>query len=140
MALIVDAGAILAQADTADPWHRAAVAFLRDQTDDLATTQVSIAEADYLILDRLGVEAELRFLRDLTTGTFVVECLTDDELATAGQLVERYKDLEIGLADASLVTLASRLRTRRIMTFDERHFRAVAPLQGGHFEILPADA
>jgi len=29
--------------------------------------------------------------------------------------------------------------TRRILSFDERHFRAVKLLQGGVFTILPAD-
>lgn len=41
------------------------------------------------------------------------------------------------LDDADAVVLAARLRTRRILTFDERHFRAVRPLQGGLFELLP---
>jgi hypothetical protein len=36
--------------------------------------------------------------------------------------------------------LARRYRSRRIITFDERAFRTVAPLQGGSFTVLPADA
>lgn len=51
----------------------------------------------------------------------------------------RYSGLDLGLADASLVVLAERYRTRRLLTFDERHFRAVAPLQGGSFTLLPTD-
>jgi hypothetical protein len=35
--------------------------------------------------------------------------------------------------------IAERYATRRLLTFDERAFRAVAPLQGGAFTILPAD-
>jgi hypothetical protein len=37
------------------------------------------------------------------------------------------------------VVLAARFGTTRILTFDERHFRALIPLQGRHFTILPAD-
>lgn len=54
--------------------------------------------------------------------------------------MRRYRDLELGLADASLVVLAGRHRTTRIATFDERAFRAVAPLSGGAFTLLPADS
>jgi predicted nucleic acid-binding protein len=36
--------------------------------------------------------------------------------------------------------VAHRYGTNRIVSFDERHFRAVTPLQGGAFTILPADA
>jgi len=58
----------------------------------------------------------------------------------ARHLVERYRDLRLGLSDASLAILAYRYQTRRILTFDERAFRQVTPLQGGSFLILPADA
>jgi predicted nucleic acid-binding protein len=67
-------------------------------------------------------------------------CLDRGQLGAARDIVARYRDLRIGLADASLVILAERHRTRRILTFDERAFRAIAPLQGGAFTLLPADA
>jgi predicted nucleic acid-binding protein len=83
---------------------------------------------------------ELAFLADLAAGTFGAECLNRAELRTALEVCRRYRDLRLGLADASLVVLAHKHRTRRIVTFDERAFRAVQPLQGGTFALLPADA
>lgn len=53
--------------------------------------------------------------------------------------MERYRDLQLGLADAALVVLAKRYGTRRLLTFDVRAFRTVAALQGGSFTLLPAD-
>lgn len=138
-ALIVDAGALYAQADADEPQHKAIAAALRAERDSLVTSQVVVAEADYLILRRLGIDTELSFLDDLADGTYVVDALTPPELTIARDVVARYRDLELGLADASLVVLASRWRTRRILTLDERAFRTVTPLQGGSFEILPAD-
>lgn len=76
------------------------------------TRELAVAEADYLILDRLGVDVELAFIEDLVEGTFVVECLSRDELKTARAVVARYRDLRLGLADASLVVLAQRLPAR----------------------------
>jgi predicted nucleic acid-binding protein len=139
-ALIVDAGALYAQADADEPQHEAVVNVLRDERDTLVTSQVVIAEADYLILRRLGVAVELLFHDDLAAGTYVVDALTAPELGIARDLVARYRDLEIGLADASLVVLANRWETRRVLTLDERAFRTVVPLQGGAFTLLPADA
>jgi predicted nucleic acid-binding protein len=43
------------------------------------------------------------------------------------------------LAECALVVIANRYRTDRILSFDERHFRAVTPLGGGAFTILPSD-
>lgn len=139
MTLIVDAGALYAQADVTDPGHAAVRAVLEAEREALVTTELAVAEADYLILDRLGPAAEAAFLEDLVEATYVVECLDRPGIAEARGLIERYRDLEIGLADASLVVLAARHRTRRILSFDERAFRTVAPLTGGHFTVLPAD-
>jgi predicted nucleic acid-binding protein len=138
-ALIVDAGALYAQADADEPQHAAVAHALREERDSLVTSQIVVAEADYLILRRLGIEVELKFLDDLAGGTYIVDALTPPELTIARDVVARYRDLKLGLADASLVVLAGRWRTRRILTLDERAFRAVTPLQGGSFEILPAD-
>jgi predicted nucleic acid-binding protein len=138
--LIVDAGALYAQADADEPQHAAIARLLRGERGELVTSQVVAAEADYLILRRLGVDVELAFLDDLAAGTYVVDCLTRADLAVARDIAARYRDLELGLADASLVVLAARWETRRILTLDQRAFRAVTPLQGGAFVVLPADA
>ena len=140
MALLLDAGALYAQADSADPHHARVVTTLRAEREALITSELAVAEADYLILSRLGVDVELAFLHDLAAGTFGTECLNRTELRTALEICRRYRDLRLGLADASLVVLAHKHRTRRIVTFDERAFRAVTPLQGGTFTLLPADA
>lgn len=139
MALIVDAGALYAQADVDEPGHAAVRAVLEAEREALVTTELAVAEADYLILDRLGPEVELAFLEDLVEGTYLVECLDQAFMVDAREVVARYRDLRLGLADASLVVAARRHDSRRILTFDERAFRAVTPLQGGAFTILPAD-
>lgn len=140
MALIVDAGALFAQANANDPDHDAVTAVLMNEPGPLVTSELAAAEADYLILDRLGVDVELQFLTDLEEETFTVECLTRADISVARGVIERYRDLRVGLADASLVVLARRHHTRRILTFDHRAFRTVVPLQGGEFTVLPADA
>jgi predicted nucleic acid-binding protein len=140
VALIVDAGCLVAFADADEPRHREVRETVRTERGTLVTTELVTAEADYLILERLGVDAELAFLQDLAEGSFIVDCLDRSELAKAREVVARYRDLRLGLADASLVVLAARYGTTRILTFDERAFRAVTPLQGGAFSILPADS
>lgn len=140
MALIVDAGALYAQADASEPRHLAVARVLLAERELLVSSELAVAEADYLILTRLGIDVELAFLEDLAQATYSVACLSQTELVLARDLVARYRDLRLGLADASLAVLAYRYQTRRILTFDERAFRQVTPLQGGSFIILPADA
>ena len=97
------------------------------------------AEIDYLLGVRHGQIARRAFLADLAERRFVVACLEPADYATVSRLDARYADLELGLADCSIAVLAERLRTRQLLTFDERHFRVVAPLQGGTFTLLPFD-
>jgi predicted nucleic acid-binding protein len=140
VALILDASALYAQANRSDADHLAVANVLREERGTLVTTELVVAEADYLLLTRLGLETEFAFLEDLAEGTFVIECLTRGELGLARDLARSYRDLRLGLADCSLIVLAARYRTTRIATLDIRHFRAVTPLQGGHFTLLPADS
>ena len=94
------------------------------------------AEADYLISDRLGSDAELRFLADLT-GPYTLDLPDDEGIDEAAEVCRRYTDLAPGLADASILVLAKKWRTRSIATLDHRHFRALRPLSGDVFELHP---
>jgi predicted nucleic acid-binding protein len=68
-----------------------------------------------------------------------VAALDRQDYATIVGLEARYADLDLGLADCALVVLADRYRTDRILSFDERHYRAVTSLRGDPFTVLPAD-
>ncbi len=60
----------------------------------------------------------------------------DVQQATA--VIERFADQAIGVADASIVVLADRYRTRTVATLDHRHFSVLRPLMGGRFRLLPS--
>jgi predicted nucleic acid-binding protein len=138
MALVVDAGAFVAAANHRDPRHHDVAGLLQDGAP-LVTTQIVLAEVDHLLTRRGGVDLEVAFLDALANAAIRAECLSAVELGRAREVVAQYRDLEVGLADASLVVLCARLRTRTLVTLDERCFRAMSPLNGGHFTLLPAD-
>jgi uncharacterized protein len=101
---------------------------------------VIVAEADRLVGARGGRAAPTALRADLSAGAYLVDWWQAAIPATV-RVAERYADLGIGLADASLVVLAERLGTVEIATLDERHFRAIRPLDGlPAFRLLPADA
>lgn len=139
MTLILDATPLVALADRADRMFEPVREALEAEQGPLVIPAPVSAEVDYLLGARHGELARRRFLADLAERRFAVACLEPGEYASVARLDARYADLGLGLADCSIVVLADRLQTRRLLSFDERHFRAVAPLQGGAFEILPAD-
>jgi hypothetical protein len=84
--------------------------------------------------------SELRVLNDVAAGVYRLADFGPRDVGRAAAVAERYEDLKISLAGASIVVLAERYETTNLLTLDQRHFRVVAPLQGGSFTILPADA
>jgi len=115
------------------------VKLLEEWDGELVVSAFTAAEADHLILSRLGIDPELAYLDDLAQ-VFDVQSLDSRGIARARELCERYRDLELGLADASVVVLADSRSTHAIATFDQRHFRAVTALDGQPFTLLPADS
>jgi len=138
--LLIDAAPLVALADPDEPQRDAILDALAGETGTLVIPAPTTAEIDYLLGQRFGPGARRAFLADLAAGRFSVGHLERGDYATIIDLETRYADLGLGLADCALVTLAARHRTTRILSFDERHFRAVAPLHGEAFTILPADA
>ncbi len=139
MTLIVDAAPLVALGDSRDRLHAVVGDVLRAETGDLVVPAPVSAEVDYLIRRRGSASAARAFLRDVASGRFRVEGLTANEHGTVARLDEQYADLDLGLADLSVVILAHRFHTRRLLTFDERDFRAVTPLAGGSFTLIPRD-
>lgn len=139
MTLIVDAGPLVASTDVRDGRRLDIQRLLVESPGPLVVPAPVTAEADHLLGQRVGESARLGFLDDLASRRFEVECLTNLEYAKIATLERQYADLRLGLADLSIVVIAARLRCTRILTFDERHFRAIRPLYGDAFELLPAD-
>ena len=86
---------------------------------------------------RFGSRARRAFLQDLAARRYESPAMDASDYELALELDTRYADLNLGLADLSVAVLARKLGTRRVLTFDHRHFRAVRPLQGGAFVLLP---
>ena len=140
MTLLLDAAPLVALADPDEPQRDSILEVLAEERGALVIPAPVTAEIDYLLGQRFGHAARRAFLRDLAAGRFTVASLNREDYATIVELDTRYEDLQLGLADCSLVVLADRFGTHRIVSFDDRHFRAVTPLSGEAFTLLPADA
>ena len=64
--VLADTGYWLALANSRDRWHEAAVAATRRLDEDLVVTWPVITETCHLLLSRLGVHAELRFIDQMS--------------------------------------------------------------------------
>ena len=128
--ILVDSGPLVALFDPRDGLHERCKRTLRTlQHVPLATTIPVLTEV-FHILSPESVGSDR--LRDFVARGGVRTWFFDaDALVRAFELMERYADHPMDLADASLVTAAERLRTRRIFTVDRRDFAAYR-IRRGH--------
>jgi uncharacterized protein len=134
--VIVDTSALLAFFDASEPDHDAVSAVLAT-ADVLVVSPYVLAELDYLVSTRHGVDDELAVLDELAGGAWDLAAFDEGGLRRARRIIASYRDQEIGVADASIVVLAERYRTRMIASLDHRHFDVLRSLAGGYFEVLP---
>lgn len=139
--MICDTSGLIAGYDERDPDGSAVRELLDADAGSLIVSPFVLAEVDYMIMTRSGAAAELVLREDLADGVYQVAEFTQLDAKRVVQLCQQYADLNLGIADAHTMCLtrADRYDTRRILTFDHRHFRAVKPPQGGVFTLLPAD-
>ena len=139
MTLLIDAAPLVALADPDEPRRSSILDALEGEPGALVVPAPTTAEIDYMLGRRFGHAARRAFLADLAAGRFAVAPVEREDHVAILEIEARYLDLELGLADCALVVLAARYETTRLLTFDERHFRAVTPLRGDAFTLLPAD-
>ena len=135
--MIVDTSALLAYFNAREPDHEAVSGVIDINDELLVVSPYVLAELDYLIAKRVGVDAELEVLRELSSGAWELAVVGVAELELTTSIIEKYSDQDIGVADASMVVLADRYQTRTIVTLDRRHFDVLRPIGGGRFSIRP---
>ncbi len=65
--------------------------------------------------------------------------VTCEDCSRAAEILHIYAEAKIGFVDASLVAVAERLKIRRVLTLDRRHFDMIRPRHCDCFEILRDD-
>ena len=120
--ILADTGFWLALANRRDTHHTRAVQVLKEVNETLVTTWPVMTETCHLLLSRLGPVAVSTFMRSFEKGAFEVLGLRQQDATRLGQLMLKYQDLPMDLADASLVLMAEHLGDGRILSTDQRDF------------------
>ena len=130
---LCDSGPLVALFDPRDAAHEECVSGLRVFGGSLVTTWAVLTEVFHFLDQPRERECLWEFiLRD----ALHLEDILLAELPRLRSLIDKYADLPIDFADASLVVLAERLRLRKVFTLD-RHFRLYRPRHVRAFEIVP---
>jgi predicted nucleic acid-binding protein len=138
MVTLVDTGPLVALFDPKDGEHARCVATLETLAQPLCTTVPVLTEAFHILDPASRGSFALRAF--VSKRGLSVWWLDPSSCRRAFELMERYADHPMDLADASLIVAAESLGTRRIFSLDRRDFRAYR-VRRGHREhavdVLP---
>jgi len=133
--ILVDAGPMVAWVDASDQHHGTCVAALRELREPMGTVWPAVTEALYLLLDLpRGQDALLEILR---RGVVRLLPLGEEDLPRIQELMAKYRNRPMDLADAALVRVAERDGLERVFTVDRRDFEAYRIGRRKTFRIVP---
>jgi predicted nucleic acid-binding protein len=133
--VLVDAGPLVALLDQSDLHHVACVTALKTLRDPLVTVWPAFTEAMYLLGSSWPGQKAL--WSRIETAALTLAPLDESDATRMRELMEKYRDLPMDLADAALVRIAEREDLTRIFTIDRRHFSVYRPGRRRRFSILP---
>jgi predicted nucleic acid-binding protein len=135
--VVIDTGIIYALADKNDSWHKKAFEFVKIFKGKLIIPLPVIPEACYLLNIYLEQSAEISFIHSLINRELRIEYFHANDLIRCAELLKQYDYLNLGFVDATIVAVSERLKIRKILTTDRKHFSAVKPKHCEAFTLLP---
>ena len=133
--VLVDAGPLVALIDREDAQHDVCVSVFKTIRHPLVTVWPAFTEAMHRLPPSwLGQKA---LWSRVETGALAFGSLDEADAPRMRELMEKYRDLPLDLADAALVRIAEREGLARIFTLDRRHFSIYRPGRRRRFAILP---
>jgi uncharacterized protein len=137
--ILVDTSGLLSALDASQRFHSDCAAVLGESSPPFLLSPFVLAELDYLLMRHVGRAAQTALLGEVARGAYQLEPFSRSDVNRANQVIERYRDLDIGLADASVVVVAERYGVTEVLSLDQRHFRALRVGQRKRFKVLPFD-
>ena len=122
MAILADSGYWIALLDRKDRHHARAMEVSTLLTEQLVVTWPVLTEAAYYMGEDLGPRAVQRLLEIGERGAYRIHLTSEQDLPQLRALMQKYADLPMDLADASLLLLAEQSGDGRILSTDERDF------------------
>jgi len=115
--VLLDTGVIVALLDRSEEFHQACAKAVRDLEAPLVTCEAVIAESCYLLRNLPGAPEAV--IENVAAGIFQVPFQLSREALGIKQVLRKYRDRRIDLADACLIRMADEFETPDILTLDK---------------------
>lgn len=113
---LIDSGVIIALFDKSDTFHQKSVEFLRTFKGELITSWAVMTEVSHML--DFNQQVQIDFLKWVELGGLKVYNITQDEIASIRVMMEKYLDIPMDLADATLMHIANKEKIGTIVSID----------------------
>ena len=133
--LLLDTGAFVALVDRDEKAHADCVAALESWNGLIVTTEAVLTETLYLVGPQW--RAQKTCLEFILRGAFQSVPSSPASLKRVSALMEKYRNVPMDFADATLVVLGEEIETDWVFTLDRRGFSTYRLNRNRAFQIIP---
>ncbi len=114
--ILIDAGPLIALFDKSDQYHRRAIEFIKSFKGFMWTTWPVITEVTHML--DFNVKAQISFLEWIRRGGLQLAELNSEDIERLIEFCQRFSDVHMDLADASLMVVAEKKDLKEIASID----------------------
>jgi len=134
--ILIDSGQLIALFDKSDAQHLSVLQFLKSFDGKLITTWSVLTEVSHMLDFNLNVQ--LDFLKWVEMGGVEVYNIAQNDLSHIIEMMQKYTNVPMDLADATLMYVAHRENTKKILSIDS-DFDIYRTLKSGFLENVLRD-
>ena len=135
MLVIMDTGPWVALIDRSEERHGKCVEWLKDFRGNILSSEAVLTEVLYLL--NFSSRAQSAAIDFVLKEAIVLLPSSLESLKRAKRLMEKYKDIPMDYADATLVSIAEDLSITHVVTFDAKDFGIYRLPSKQPFVLLP---
>ncbi len=113
---LIDSGPIIALFDKSDTYHLKVLDFIKSFKGELITTWSVITEVSYML--DFNLQVQIDFLKWIELGGMKIYDISQNDILQIRVMMEKYIDIPMDLADATLMYLANRENIKDIVSID----------------------
>ena len=136
MQVLLDTSAILSLSDKSSVINETVKNLVLNEDHLYIVPSTVIVETCQLLKYRFGAIYEIKFLQEIQLSNFIMETVGFEDIHRIIEILKKYSDLGAGYVDSSIVAIAERLGTNKVITLDKKHFTVMTPRGFEYFDIL----
>ena len=113
---IIDSGPLIALFDRSDKYHNKVLDFIKSYRGKLITSWAVITEVSHML--DFNLQVQIDFLKWCEVGGIEVYDISQAEISNIRIMMEKYIDVPIDLADATLMYIANKENIKNIVSID----------------------